>query len=354
MNKSEGRSYGAVALGLALISGLIFAFKALASVSAWLLRFVFGNTEPSAMAAGGPVDAPEQSGRENDRELETASQVERRQKWGTLFVACSFTVGIIAGVVFLFTYWTRANNMALGASLGVCLGAFGFTLVLWAHWLTVHKEATAPREELPSSPDEREATLEDFCNGAKDLRRRRMLKWMGFTGVATLSMMILSLLRSLGFSPDEHLFTRVWQPGQRLVTASGKPITVDALEPGSFVTVFPENSVGEERAQTVLIRVEQHLLDLPEERADWAPMGYVAYSRVCTHAGCAVGLFEKESGLLLCPCHQSTFDVLRAARPTAGPAARPLPQLPLYADSDGTLRAGGGFTAPPGPGFWGM
>ena len=67
-----------------------------------------------------------------------------------------------------------------------------------------------------------------------------------------------------------------------------------------------------------------------------------------------MGEFEAEQSVLLCPCHQSTFDVLRAAAPTGGPAARPLPQLPLYADADGTLRAGGGFTAPPGPGFWGM
>ena len=83
-------------------------------------------------------------------------------------------------------------------------------------------------------------------------------------------------------------------------------------------------------------------------------MGYLAYSRVCTHAGCPVGLYQKQSHLLLCPCHQSSFDVLNGAEPTGGPAARPLPQLPLYADADGTLRAGGAFTAPPGPGFWGM
>ena len=124
--------------------------------------------------------------------------------------------------------------------------------------------------------------------------------------------------------------------------------------PGSFQIVFPEDSIGDEKAQTVLIRVKENLLQLPADRADWAPQGYVAYSRVCTHAGCTVALYEKTTCLLLCPCHQSTFDVLRAAQPTSGPAARPLPQLPLYADADGTLRAGGGFTQPPGPGFWDM
>jgi ubiquinol-cytochrome c reductase iron-sulfur subunit len=134
----------------------------------------------------------------------------------------------------------------------------------------------------------------------------------------------------------------------------GNPVSLTSLQPGGMLTVFPEDQVGAERAQTVLIRVKEQLLQLPQERAGWAPRGYVAYSRVCTHAGCPVGEFQTEQSILLCPCHQSTFDVLRGAVPTSGPAARPLPQLPLYADADGTLRAGGGFTAPPGPGFWGM
>jgi ubiquinol-cytochrome c reductase iron-sulfur subunit len=80
----------------------------------------------------------------------------------------------------------------------------------------------------------------------------------------------------------------------------------------------------------------------------------LAFSRICTHAGCPVGLYQSETHLLLCPCHQSTFNVLQSAVPTGGPATRSLPQLPLYVDSDGTLRASGGFSEPPGPGFWGM
>jgi ubiquinol-cytochrome c reductase iron-sulfur subunit len=134
----------------------------------------------------------------------------------------------------------------------------------------------------------------------------------------------------------------------------GKPVLVNDLRPGSTMIVFPEGSIGSEKAQTVLVRVEQHLLELPEDRADWAPMGNLAFSRVCTHAGCAVGMYEATTHQLMCPCHQSTFDVLRACQPTGGPAARALPQLPLYADADGTLRAGGGFSHVPGPGFWGI
>ena len=211
-----------------------------------------------------------------------------------------------------------------------------------------------PRHVLKSNSAQQEATAKAFCGGIQDVRRRKLLTWMGLTGAGLFGTMVLSMMRSLGFSPDASLYSRIWKGGQRLVTQDGKPVSLATLQPGSTVTVFPEDKIGNERAQTVLIRVKEELLQLPEDRVSWAPSGYVAYSRVCTHAGCPVGEYQAEQSLLLCPCHQSTFDVLRAAAPTGGPAARALPQLPLYADADGTLRAGGGFTAPPGPGFWGI
>jgi ubiquinol-cytochrome c reductase iron-sulfur subunit len=303
-----------------------------------------------------PESAPEKTGRAADRnpDPESGSNLRNRRIWGTLFVVCAFGVGSAAGVGFLFAYWSGGNNQLLGGTLALFLGAFGLVPVLYSHWLMVRKEATEPRENLPPSPDEREAALEAYCAGAQDVQRRGLLKWMGAAGTGIVAAMILSMMRSLGMSPYPSLFTTVWRRGELLMTAEGKPVSVAMLVPGASVTVFPESSVGSERAQTVLIRVQEQLLQLPKDRENWAPMGYVAYSRVCTHAGCSVGLFEAETHQLLCPCHQSTFDVLRGASPTGGPAARPLPQLPLYADSDGNLRAAGGFTAPPGPGFWGM
>ena len=296
-----------------------------------------------------------ESGREADREMESNAEIQRRERWGTLFVLCSFTVAILGGVAFILFYWMGMTGTAmLGGSMAVFLGGMGITLVVWARWLMSHQEAVEPRHVLQSTPAERDDAAEAFCGGARDVRRRRLLKWMGLTGAGVLGAMVVSLLRSLGMSPDASLYSRIWTGGQRLVTLDGNPISLSSLQAGSTVTVFPENQIGSERAQTVLIRVKEQLLQLPEDRASWAPGGYVAYSRVCTHAGCPVGEFEAEQSLLLCPCHQSTFNVLRAAVPTGGPAARALPQLPLYADADGTLRAGGGFTAPPGPGFWGI
>ncbi len=295
------------------------------------------------------------SGRAEDRAMESESQLLRREGLGTGLVVCSFFIAILGGIGFLIAFWSGGNNtQLLGGSLAVFLSAMGITLVLWARWLMSRKEAVEPRHALASSPIAAQAATKAFCDGVHDVRRRRLLTWMGLGGAGLFGTMVLSLLRSLGMSPDKSLYSRIWQGGQRLVTMDGKPVSLASLQPGSMVTVFPEDQVGAERAQTVLIRVKEQLLQLPQDRASWAPGGYVAYSRVCTHAGCPVGEFEAEQSVLLCPCHQSTFDVLRAAAPTGGPAARPLPQLPLYADADGTLRAGGGFTAPPGPGFWGM
>jgi ubiquinol-cytochrome c reductase iron-sulfur subunit len=87
-------------------------------------------------------------------------------------------------------------------------------------------------------------------------------------------------------------------------------------------------------------------------RETWAPAGYVAYSKVCTHAGCPVGLYEQQLQLLVCPCHQSMFDVTNGAVPKFGPAPRPLPQLPLQITSDGYLVAQAGYDQPVGPGYW--
>ena len=66
-----------------------------------------------------------------------------------------------------------------------------------------------------------------------------------------------------------------------------------------------------------------------------------------------MGLYEQELELLVCPCHQSMFNVRNGAVPQFGPAPRPLPQLPLGYDDDGLPhRHGAATTRPVGPGFW--
>jgi ubiquinol-cytochrome c reductase iron-sulfur subunit len=102
----------------------------------------------------------------------------------------------------------------------------------------------------------------------------------------------------------------------------------------------------------VLIRLSNEDFTTQKGRETWAPKGYVAYSKLCTHLGCPVGLYEQQLQLLVCPCHQSMFDVNNGAIPQFGPAPRPLPQLPLYIDANGNLRAQSDYHTPVGPGFW--
>jgi len=119
-----------------------------------------------------------------------------------------------------------------------------------------------------------------------------------------------------------------------------------------LVTVFPEHDPGSPDGQAVLLRVRTDRLPTAPDRATWTPAGLVAFSKVCTHAGCPVGLYEPDTHTLLCPCHQSAFDVLDNAKPVTGPAAWPLPQLPLVIDADGYVASSGDFSAPIGPGWW--
>jgi ubiquinol-cytochrome c reductase iron-sulfur subunit len=328
------------------------AFKAIVSALAgW---FVGEPQVPAAPAVpGGEPKGRETTERAADRNLHPERDTESHYRRGAILVTCSYIASLAAAAGFLFIYWSNGNNLLLGCTLALCLGAMGSALVLYAHWLIPEKQAIEPREPLASSIPEREDFAENFDIALHDLHRRNLLKWIGIATAGMVVSIVISLLRSLGRPPGPSLFDTVWKRGQRLMKSDGTPVSVDALQSEkNFLIVFPEDSIGDEKAQTVLLRVKERNLQLPSDRSTWAPMGYIAYSRVCTHAGCVVGLYETTTHLLMCPCHQSTFDVLKAAQPTSGPAARALPQLPLYVDGDGFLRAGGGFSQPPGPGFW--
>jgi ubiquinol-cytochrome c reductase iron-sulfur subunit len=288
-----------------------------------------------------------------DADIPLGKSVEGPQTGASILVVFAFLVGIAAGTGFLYVYWSSASDWLLGVTLTLCFGGIGSALVFWAHLLVAHKEAIEERPPMISSPEDRQAVFVEFIDGKTDVRRRGFLTWLSAATIGLFAAIFISGFRSFGTPPGPSLFDTIWKRGQRLVKEDGSPVSVDSLVPGSTVIVFPEGSIGDEKAQTVLIRVDEAFLQIPKEHADWAPMGYLAYSRVCTHAGCPVGLYQKQAHLLLCPCHQSSFDVLQGAMPTGGPAPRPLPQLPLYVEADGTLRAAGPFTAPPGPGFWG-
>ena len=269
-------------------------------------------------------------------------------------VAVAFAVAIVAALALFVVYVRGGNTQAEGALLALALGGIGVGLLVWAKRLMPHiHDETQPRAHgAPSTATERGDAVETVEAGVDEIRRRRFLSRMLIGAGAALGLAALIPIRSLGRSPGDSLFRTKWTKGAGLVTADGTPVTASTLEVGSFTTVFPEGFEGSADSQAVLIRVEPGQLQLPPDRLAGAPDGLVAYSKVCTHAGCPLGLYLAATHELRCPCHQSTFDVLDGARPVYGPAPKPLPQLLIEVDDDGGLHAMGDFTDPVGPSFW--
>jgi ubiquinol-cytochrome c reductase iron-sulfur subunit len=168
------------------------------------------------------------------------------------------------------------------------------------------------------------------------------------------------MLRDLGPLPGKDLEKTNWKSGTRLVTDPGdRPIKASDLEVGAVAQVLPELLPGQKRTledigkdAVLLIRLRPAEFQLDEDRLSWTHEGIIAFSKICSHMGCAVALYEQTTKHLLCPCHQSTFDVTRAAKVIFGPSARPLPQLAITVDMEGNLIAKQPFTEPVGPSFW--
>jgi ubiquinol-cytochrome c reductase iron-sulfur subunit len=270
----------------------------------------------------------------------------------TRAVSAAFVVSALASVALVLVYVLGGQPQVEGILLALALGGIGAGIVIWAVRLI---EAPVEAEEhvsLASSEEHRSAVASAV--DLEGLTRRRFLVRLLLGAGAALAAALAIPLFSLGPRPTRELFTTAWRAGSRVVDADGTPIRPADLGLGSVRTVFPEDAVGSADAVTLLIKVRPSELQLDGERARWAPEGAIGYSKICTHAGCPVGLYRAEDNALLCPCHQSTFDVLRGAVPTFGPAARALPQLPLGVDDDGYLIALGDFPEPVGPSFWNL
>ena len=264
-------------------------------------------------------------------------------------------VASIVGALGLFVVYAMGGQPQLeGALLFVALGGLGVALMLWARGLMRSIADETQGRHRPASPSDVESATAAVEEGVDEIRRRRFLSRLLLAAAGALGLAALFPVRSLGGSPGDELATTAWRSGSRLTTIDGNPVSVEDLELESFVTVFPEDAIGSSDAQAVLIRVDPQLLELNDEQLAATVDGYLAYSKLCTHAGCPLGLYLAATHELRCPCHQSTFDVLDGGVPVYGPAARPLPQLPIEVGDDGFLRATGDFTDPVGPSFWNM
>lgn len=269
-------------------------------------------------------------------------------------VAALLFIGLLGFAAYGGVYWVGGQNQIEAVSLGVGLFATGFGLAAWGKYLLPQGPFVEERHPMGSS----EREIEEFSNAVTErgkavFRRRGFLGALLGLGTATMGVVLaFPLLRSLGPQPKKQLDSTNWKAGSYLVDIDGRRITVGDMEVGGMMTVFPEGFVGSSVDQTMLLRASSAPFTTMPGRQSWTPLGYVAYSKMCTHLGCPVGLYEQEFELLVCPCHQSMFNVRNGAVPQFGPAPRPLPQLPLYIDTEGYLRSQSGYDQAVGPGFW--
>lgn len=250
--------------------------------------------------------------------------------------AVAFAVGLLAG----------APAVVYGTALAVGLGALAVGVRRYFAFTYPRVEAVEPRAGLT----EDDATDEPLSD-VPPARRRSVARRVVLAAAGVLGASFLAPVASLGPQAGDKLRRTAWRAGRLLVDADGQPLRPGNVVAGSAITAWPQHAVGAERSAVLVVRLSGRSPQAPTN-LDWVvDRTLVAYSKICTHAGCPVGLFRERDNALFCPCHQTTFDAVRAAAPTFGPAARALPQLPMTVDADGFLVALGDFTEQVGPSF---
>ena len=325
-----------------------------------------GHGEPPARFENPGLE--EHKPRQADVDPKTSRRVERQ-------VLALFTLSILGTIAVIWAYFAlppgetvgsmRISNLVLGLGLAVSLLGIGIGGNYYIKVLMSNREHVEERHELRSSDETREIAVQMLKDGAEDsgLTRRGALVGAGVTALALFPLSILvPLIGNVGENWDVRRFKHtMWKKGTRLHTdPTNRPIKASEVTIGDVWHVIPEGldeleeGKLDEKAKAIvlLMRLPQDQLIEPEDRKDWSYDGIVAYSKVCTHVGCPVALYEQLTHHLLCPCHQSQFDVSDGAKVIFGPAARPLPQLPITVDSEGYLVAQSDFTEPVGPSFW--
>jgi ubiquinol-cytochrome c reductase iron-sulfur subunit len=283
-------------------------------------------------------------------------------------VSATFLLSVVGVLGFVLTYVFGEQRFGepgnpyytplLGSFMALALFGIGAGAVLWAKLLMTDEEAVQERHPFASPPEEREAAAQALKQGFQqaNIARRPMLLGSLALGAGALALLPVPFLFSLGrFQNKETTLAETgWAEDVLLIRQNGTPVRLGDLVVGAVESVFPDVPHGTKLADSpaLLIRMRPEELDLDGEAEEWAYQGHVVYSSICTHLGCPVKLYEQQTHNLFCPCHQSTFAADRGAEVIFGPAARPLPQLPIYVDDEGFFRAGSDFREPVGPSYW--
>ncbi|MQA93210.1 MAG: Rieske 2Fe-2S domain-containing protein [Streptosporangiales bacterium] len=311
---------------------------------------------------GDPYAAGPYPGMAHERSEE---RIRSGVRWAALFFVIAFlgSVAFVAGYVIFQVgdlWQTKWSNMALGGSLTVILLAIASGMTMWVRRVMPHYDVVDERHPLPSEQPEKQDFGKFFMAGAKEsgFTRYPLLRRTLMLAMAPLGLLPLVLLRDLGPLPEKKLRHTDWKKGTKLVVdGTGEPLrAADFSSPGGIITVVPEGKEHDldsiAKSTVLLIKLRPEELELTEEQMNWTYDGIIAYSKICTHVGCPAALYEQSTHRILCPCHQSTFDARKAAKVTFGPAARPLPMLPITVDAEGYLVAQSDFHEPVGPSFW--
>ncbi|NUR07221.1 MAG: Rieske (2Fe-2S) protein [Nocardioidaceae bacterium] len=327
---------------------------------------------------------PEHHWRPTDVDPKLEKRAERQ-------VALMFLLSAVCTILLIVSYFAVGPEDAIGnfgaqnLTLGLCLAGallfIGMGVIQWARKLMADHEIIEMRHPAASSESDREATVAALNAGIEEsgIGRRPLVRNSLLGAVGLLGLPAVVMLRDLGPTPDQvaeeqpypgaGITHTIWSEGMRVVRdVVGTPIRPSDLEVGDLVNAEPEGlfdggpdgeplegvalQVGKAKGAVVLVRMEPDEIIPGAGRENWSVDGIVCYSKICTHVGCPISLYERTTHHLLCPCHQSTFDLADSARVVFGPAARPLPQLPLKVDSEGYIVAQSDFTEPVGPSFW--
>jgi ubiquinol-cytochrome c reductase iron-sulfur subunit len=327
--------------------------------------------------------------------FEPGSKVERRleRSIATIFLLAG-AFGTAFVVAYVFWPWQYPEELQpnslhqfytpiLGVTLGLALFLLGAGIISWVKKLLPHEVAIEERHDGPSEDDERKLTVASLANAAQEtgITRRPLLAGalaLGLLpiGVITVAPLVGGLIRNPHrpipemaaagetISPQDHTgFHPALNNGQpvRLVLEDGTPLRPADISVAGQVTVFPGIPRGTTNyyadSPTLLIHLRQDHADQLRDNLyplnDGSMLGnFVAYSKICTHAGCPPSLFEQQTNRLLCPCHQSQFLITENARPIFGPATRSLAMLPLALDDEGYFVAASDYKVPVGPSYW--
>lgn len=269
-----------------------------------------------------------------------------------------------------------ASNLALGLSLGLALLLIGVGAIQWAKKLMTDHEMVEYRHSAAGTDSDREEALTKFRAGAEEsgIGRRPLIRNSLLGALGLLGLPAVVLLRDLGPLPGDKLEHTVWAKGVRIVNdVSGEPIKPSGIQVGQLINAEPdlfferegpdgevvpaayegaELQIEKTKAAVIVVRMQPEDITPLESRKNWGIDGILCFSKICTHVGCPISLWEQQTHQLLCPCHQSMFDLADNGKVLFGPAARSLPQLHLGTDDEGYLIAMSDFEEPVGPSFW--